>query len=344
MRALTDGLLKNPKGHLIQVIPKLIKSAVATANLENRKIIRIDCAGIYLKINAPSNEKFTETLTSAFFESSSPLTRFTLIIFESSESDFLNILDQKDDEGNLLLRDFANFEKYIAIDRSWNSIYFLDKVTKIGGVWAPSYKNISLASFVTPLRALLSWCIDDDGFEIVHAAGIEIHDKGVLLTGASGSGKSTLALFAAFQGHGILGDDAIIADHSEMMAVYKNAKIENTSDLLDIEEKQLINLSGPGITKSILPLVNNGFNFLPKTSMDVVVLPFIGSSSNYKKMSQIESIKEFMPQTTKELLGGTSKNYLNLMNIVKNVPFYKLELSPNSRQNLKTLTKIVLEV
>jgi hypothetical protein len=335
--------LKNPNSSLIQVIPKLLESAVTIINSENRKTFKIDCAGTCLEINAPSNEEFTEILTSAFFESSSPQSKLKLVIFKSSESDFLDILDQKDDEGRLLLREFADYEKYIAIDRAWNAIYFLDKVNKVGGVWAPSYKNVSLASFITPLRTLLSWCIDDEDLEIVHAAGVEIHDAGVLITGASGSGKSTLALFAALQGHGILGDDAIVVDQCEMTALYKNAKIENTSSLLDIEEKHLVNLSGPGITKSILPLVDNGFNFLPKTSLDVVVLPFIGNSSKYKRMSQIESIKEFMPQTTRELLGGTSKNYSSLMKIVKNVPFYKLELSPNSQENLEALTKIVLE-
>jgi len=329
---------------MIEVIPKLIESAVATANSNNRKLLKIDCAGICLEINAPSNEIFTEILSSAFFESISPLTKLKLIIFESDESNFLNILDQTDDDGSLLLREFANFEKYIAIDRSWNAVYFLDKVAGVGGVWAPNYKNVSLASFVTPLRTLLSWCIDDEGLDIVHAAGIELDGTGILLTGASGSGKSTLALFAALQGHGILGDDAVIVDDKEMTALYKNAKIDHKSGLLDVGEKQLINLSGPGITKNILPLVDNDMNFCQKTSLDVVVLPFIGSSCSFKRISQIESIKEFMPQTTKELLGGTSKNYSNLMKIVKSIPFYKLELSPNSRSNLETLTKIKLEI
>lgn len=340
MQAFKVGRLKDPKERLISLLPKLIESAILHENLEKRFEITIDCGGIPLLLSAPVDQEFTEILRDAFIESNEQVPNFKLVLLESLEPIFLEALNFTDSHGNLLLREFLESEKFVAIDRSWNAIYFLDKTRNIGGVWAPNYSQLSLASFITPLRTLISWCIDSKGLEIIHAAGVEIEGKGLLLTGPSGSGKSTIALYAALQGHGILGDDAVIVNKEQMKALYRNAKIEIKSRQLKIDGKRVKKLTGSGITKHVLPLENNGFNFLHSAVLHAVILPFIGEVGSYRKIGKIEAIKEFMPQTTKELLGGTRHNIANLFELVETLPFYRLELSNNASLNLQILTDI----
>jgi len=340
MQAFKVGQLKDPEGRLITLLPKLIESAIAHENSEKRFEITIDCGGIPLLLSTPTDQEFTEIFRDAFIEASEQVPNFKLVLFESLEPIFLEALNFTDFHGNLLLREFLESEKFVAIDRSWNAIYFLDKTRNIGGVWAPNYSQLSLASFITPLRTLISWCIDSEGLEVIHAAGVQIEGKGMLLTGPSGSGKSTIALYAALQGHGILGDDAVIVKKEQMKALYRNAKIEINSALLKIDEKRVKNLAGLGITKHVLPLENNGFNFLHSAVLHAVILPFIGEVGSYRKIGKIEAIKEFMPQTTKELLGGTRHNIANLFELIETLPFYKLELSSDASLNLQILTDI----
>ena len=334
---------KNDSGTLLSLLSSLLKEASTSKKNNDYESIDFSIIGKAIAVLAPSKRAFTKILSSAFFGNvNGKKTDIEIVIFESIDEQFVQALNIKDQEGNLLLREYSD-EQFVVIDRSWNAIYFLDRSQGIGGVWAQDVEKVSLASFITPLRTLLSWCIEDERAELVHAAGVEIENKGILLTGPSGSGKSTLALYAALNGHGILGDDAVIVHAGKMKAIYQNAKVDKYKNLLNVDERRRINLNGVGISKDILPLTNNGFNFLSESELKAVVLPSVGQKTQWTKMKKIDAIKEFMPQTTKELLGGTNQNVKNLLGIVNNFPFFKLELSGNLEENLLALKSISAE-
>ncbi len=69
-----------------------------------------------------------------------------------------------------------------------------------GDLWLLSRPMLTL-----PLVELLK----RHGLFSVHAAGVELDGRGVLIAGASGSGKSTLALALLREGFGFLGDDML---------------------------------------------------------------------------------------------------------------------------------------
>lgn len=333
---------KNNAGPLLSLLSNFLQEA-STSKKNNYESIDFSIVGKAISVLAPSERAFTKILSSAFCgKEVSKKTDIEIIIFESIDEQFVQALNIKDPEGNLLLREYSD-EQFVVIDRSWNAIYFLDRSQGIGGVWAQDFEKVSLASFITPLRTLLSWCVEGEGAELVHAAGVEIENKGILLTGPSGSGKSTLALYAALNGQGILGDDAVVVHAGKMKAIYQNAKVDKYKNLLNVDERRRIILNGLEISKDILPLTNNGFNFLSESELKAVVLPSIGQKTQWTRMKKIDAIKEFMPQTTKELLGGTNQNVENLLGIVSTFPFFKLELSENLEENLLALKSISAE-
>ena len=337
--------MKNSRNsHLLSSLPRFLEAAKVSRITQRNEIINFSIAGKTISIFAPSERTFTKILGSAFCINEEKVeSDIDLVIVESQDTEFMELLNSEDSDGNLLFREYSN-EQFVVIDRSWNAIYFLDRSSRLGGVWAADFGKVSLASFITPLRALLSLCIEEQGAELVHAAGIEIDKKGVMLTGPSGSGKSTLALYAALNGHGILGDDAVLVHDGKMKAIYKNAKIEKREKILNVDRHRRISLNGSGITKDILPLVDNKFNFIIESDLRAVVLPFVGNETQWKRMKKLEAIKEFMPQTTKELLGGTNQNIKNLLAIVNNFPFFTLELSEDLAKNLSALKSIAEEV
>jgi hypothetical protein len=66
----------------------------------------------------------------------------------------------------------------------------------------------------------------------VHAAGVAIGDRGVLIPGSSGSGKSTLALALAREGFGVLGDDMLFlkGDGADLQALAFPEEFDLTDD------------------------------------------------------------------------------------------------------------------
>ena len=83
--------------------------------------------------------------------------------------------------------------------------------------------------------------------------------------------------------------------------------------------------------------------FVPFFSIRALVSCPARMGHQWARMKKIDAIKEFMPQTTKELLGGTNQNVKNLLGIVNTFPFFKLELSGNLEENLLALKSISAE-
>jgi hypothetical protein len=82
----------------------------------------------------------------------------------------------------------------------------------------------------------------------VHAAGVSVGTRLLLLVGASGSGKSTLSALLLARGHTILGDDIVRFDcgTGQFDAVPRSLKLDNnTLDLLDLQSKRRVQ-SSPG--------------------------------------------------------------------------------------------------
>ena len=340
MQVLKDGRSKIQVSELISLLPLLTDLARSVIEKDSKLIAKTVLNETKIALHGSLGDKIDVLLNSAFVKRGFDFADYDLAIIKEDHSELRNALTIRDSSGQLLLRSFVDSKFYIAIDRSWNAIYFLNREKGIGGVWSLDYSKISLSSYITPLRALFSWCVDDRGCELIHAAGIRIAGKGIALSGDSGSGKSTLAICAATSGCEILGDDAILVSGNDMYGIYTKAKIDLKSPFVDLDSLRAQYLSESWSTKAILNLDSEIFSLVSELPLDVFVLPVIGSGVSYSKLSKATVVKEFIPQTMKELLGGTTNNAKNLFQLVSSKPFYRLELGPIMEDNLKALYEI----
>lgn len=340
MQALKVGQWNVPMNELINILPLLTNFAKASLEKNSKSIAKIVLIDTNIEMYSELGPEVNSLFSSAFLKGDFVSADFKLVVFEFDLPKLYEVLTLQDSRGNLLLRDFKNEELYIAINRAWNAIYFLDKTASIGGVWVADCSKIPLISFITPLRALLSWCVEDKGYELVHAAGVGIGGKGIALTGTSGSGKSTLAIFAATRKCEILGDDAILINKKRIYAVYPNAKVDLSSPFFDLDSLGVHYLSDVRSRKAILDLREDSFKFSREFPLNAFVLPVIGSGVRFSEVPKTNVLREFLPQTMKELLGGTTRNARNLFDLVSSVPFFKLELGPEMDENLEALYRI----
>jgi hypothetical protein len=96
-----------------------------------------------------------------------------------------------------------------------NLEYRLDRTSAGYSAWGPSQGMFGPAPLAEAL-AFLEWRATLDlvetpaqGIAFLHAAGIQLDGKLVLLVGETGSGKSTLAAILLSRGHPVLGDDLV---------------------------------------------------------------------------------------------------------------------------------------
>lgn len=341
MPALKVGRLNEKMSDLLTVLPTLINIALTKLDRSSELVSKIKLIDTLIELYSDIDSDINTLLKSAFLESEFESADYRLVIFKSDLPQLHDTLEAKDAAGNLLLRNFYQSSQYIAIDRSWNAIYFLDKSKKIGGVWAADFSKIPMSSFITPLRTLLSWCVEEMGYELIHAAAVEIAGKGVALTGPSGSGKSTLAIYAATRDKIILGDDAVLISNNRMYAIYSNAKVDLNTSFFDLEKLGVNRLTDERSKKAILKLQSANVRFARDLPLSVIVLPEIAKKVSFFEIPKVAVLREFLPQTMKELLGGTTVNARNLFKIVSSLPFFKLQLGPDMNENLNALHEIV---
>ena len=339
-QVLKVGLLKDSDSQLLVHLPFFIEKAQLVANQTGRGFQEFSCGSKVFTLNVPLNSRPAEIMLGSFIPSDQGKSEATFVIIEENDDVYRQILELHDRHGDLLLREIDKSSKYMAIDRSWNAIYFFDREHGIGGACVSSLNGISLGAFITPIRTIVSWFLDIFSTELVHASAIGINGTGVMISGASGRGKSTTALYAATHGHQILGDDAVLVADGMVSALYKNAKFSLEDSRINLKGFNKVYLE-PRSEKGILPLVDNNFDFIKSIPLDLLILPEISNAPGFFELGKAAAVKEFVPQSMKEVLGGTQNNVQNLLKIVKETPCFRLFLSGDMETDFANLLELV---
>jgi hypothetical protein len=114
----------------------------------------------------------------------------------------------------------------VALCRSEASESILDHERSVAwyGVEMPL---LPLYERAAPARMIFSWWLAGRGMQLLHAAAVGEHGRGLLLAGAGGAGKSTTALLALRSGLEFAGDDTVIVggDPPRIHSLYAAAKL-----------------------------------------------------------------------------------------------------------------------
>ena len=207
-----------------------------------------------------------------------------------------------------------------------------------------------------PIREALQLLMAARGRLMTHAGAVGRGGRGVLLVGRGGSGKSTLALSCAIAGMEIVADDYVLLELDSLAAhaMQSTAKLsEDGAERLGIPAgaidaagfeptlegpaKALIDIRGlaPGRMKRRLEIV-------------AVVAPAVPPESalepSLRRISAGDALRAVAPSTIIQAGFGGDGSLATLADLVRRVPGYSLELSPEPAANAAAVDRLVAEL
>jgi hypothetical protein len=310
---------------------------------DNSVVTTIQFGRRAIGLSVNQGDRLGTLVLNSFIESDLRVTEFTLQIWRSTKE--LNLPSMSWAKSYLngdYALPFPQTDPYrIAFDKSQGFIFVYDTHKKLGSIWIASDDQISLNSFVTPFRLMLSWMAEDFGAEIVHASSVCFENRGLLINGPSGSGKSTLALLCLLNDQPMLADDVVLVEEKSIFSVYKYAKVDTAKNPLDISQIQTFKMEDSPESKEIIDLENFGARFMKETNLSAVILPIFAHLNHFEKLSPKVALELMAPNSMREIMGGTANNFKRIVEIINSVPVFRLALSTDNQKNLATLREIV---
>ena len=109
-----------------------------------------------------------------------------------------------------------------------SSVNVFDRESRRGAYWIESARLLPYWVKASPLRSLLHWWAEVQGFQLLHAAAVGTDEGAVLITGKGGVGKSTTALVSLLHGLRYLADDYLVVSlepEPRVHSLYSTAKL-----------------------------------------------------------------------------------------------------------------------
>jgi hypothetical protein len=296
-----------------------------------------------IKLQHHQSDAIGSLAVKAFIEDESGSPEFILQIWRSTEElDLPSLTWAHKFLSSDHLMDFSLTEPFrIAFDKSQKFIFVYDTLTKLGSIWIGPDQQISLNSFVTPFRLMLSWMAEDFDAEIVHASSVCFGDEGLLINGPSGSGKSTLALLCLLSGYPMMADDVVLVEGNSIFSIYKYAKVDSRKNPLDISRITTFKMNDSQESKVIIDLEQFGDKFIQQSRLSAVILPIFAHINHFERLSSADAIKLIAPNSLREIMGGSANNFKRLVKVANSVPVYRIALSTNNQRNMASLAELV---
>lgn len=229
----------------------------------------------------------------------------------------------------------------LAADNDSGCLSAFDPGARDAAVWCKDASRLPYWVRATPFRIPLSWIAHTFGGEMIHGAGVVVHDRAVLLLGPGGAGKSTLALAAAQHGFSLLGDDFLMVCGLQAQAIYRRVKAhDDTMERLSTGPSigQVLNAAALA-EKRILDL-DESLLYVEPVPIGALVIPHIGASAKASRISPPELLRRVVAPSMQGLLGGSGMTLKVLADLARRVPAYELVVGPDIRDNVQALAAI----
>lgn len=226
-----------------------------------------------------------------------------------------------------------------ALDIHSKSLGVYDPRTREAVVWFHDIERIPYWFAATPFRLQLSWFADSFDGEMIHAAGIEVERGVALLVGPGGAGKSTLTLSAMVHGSRTLGDDFLLIENRHAYPIYRRTKFhDSTLNLFGDAASPIgpvLNADNPGEKR----IMNIDDDLLCTSGLPVtaVFVPRIGTRAHVSRLSEPQAVRSALGPTMMGLLGGSRDTLHRIVNLIRSVPTFEIEVGPDMADNAKAL-------
>jgi len=218
-----------------------------------------------------------------------------------------------------------------------------------------------------PIREALQLLMAARGRLMTHAGAVGRDGRGVLLVGRGGSGKSTLALSCALAGMEIVADDYILLEPESLRAHAMQSTAKLTEDsaqrlavpsaaidpagfesTLEGPAKTLVDIRtlAPGTLKRQLEIrALVAPTLRPHTTAHMAVPCGLGEDGPVLwPISAAEGLRAVAPSTIVQSGFGGGSSLAVLADLVRRVPSYALELSPDPAVNAAAVDGLVAEL
>jgi hypothetical protein len=231
----------------------------------------------------------------------------------------------------------------------------------------PDATAIPPSERAAPIREALQLLMAARGRLMTHAGAVGREGRGVLLVGRGGSGKSTLALSCALAGMEIVADDYVLLEPSSLSAhaMQSTAKLtKDSAERLGIPAAALDpagfepTLEGP--TKALVDIRTLAPGTLKRQlEIRAIVAPALRPSAaaniaggdgfarvapTVRPVSAAEGLRAVAPSTIVQSGFGGGSSLTVLADLVRRVPSYALDLSPDPAANAAAIDRLVAEL
>jgi hypothetical protein len=219
----------------------------------------------------------------------------------------------------------------------------------------PDAAAIPASERAAPIREALQLLMAARGRLMTHAGAVGRGGRGVLLVGRGGSGKSTLALSCAIAGMEVVADDYVLLEPDSLTAhaMQSTAKLtEDSAARLGIPASAIDaagfepTLEGPAkALVDIRGIASGGVK--RQLEITAVLAPVVSGSEGAgepspRRISAGDALRAVAPSTIVQAGFGDSGSLATLADLVRRVPGYSLELSPDPVANAAAVDRLVV--
>jgi hypothetical protein len=227
----------------------------------------------------------------------------------------------------------------------------LDTQRDIGVYWIDDAARIPYWEHGSPFLSILSWWMELQNRQYIHAGAVGNHHGGVLLAGKGGSGKSTTALSCLASDFDYVSDDYSLLTETPIpyvYSLYNTAKLKGSHDIdrLPFLRDKITNLDRLHEEKAVIFLHEHySKQIVSGFPIRAVVVPHVAGDADtrLKPLSSVEALKALAPSSLFQVPGAGQEKFRMLARLVKQVPCFELQIGASVSAIPPVVRRLLLE-
>ncbi|MEM6329884.1 MAG: hypothetical protein AAF790_06515 [Planctomycetota bacterium] len=240
---------------------------------------------------------------------------------------------------------------FAAFNAQAETICTYDRRTQSATLWSPSPETHNLR--VSPLDAIFNWWLTDHGRLLCHGSAVASSSGGqpaaALIVGRGGSGKSTLAFASLGSNLSLLGDDLVAAQVAPtpwLSSLYSVGKLlpgHMRESFPHIQRHERAIAHGVPDKNLVYLAESHHAKLLSDAALRAVIVPRIAgvAQPRVEPLDRAAAYRALAPSTLLMHSGQRAEKATMLADLIRSVPAYRLNLSPDHGANLGAIESLL---